>query len=72
MTKFIFLTYFIFQISFLNAQEIKPFQFYNEKGKTVKFDKMIKDLANYGVRHKEAEHFEAPRARPGFYRANYH
>lgn len=49
MTKFIFLTYFIFQISFLNAQEIKPFQFYNEKGKTVKFDKMIKDLANYDV-----------------------
>lgn len=49
MTKYIFLTFFIFQISFLNAQEIKPFQFYNEKGKTVKFDKMIKDLANYDV-----------------------
>ena len=49
MTKYIFLTYLIFQISFLNAQEIKPFQFYNEKGKTVKFDKMIKDLANYDV-----------------------
>lgn len=49
MTKYIFLTFFIFQISFLNAQEVKPFQFYNQKGKTVKFDKMIKDLANYDV-----------------------
>lgn len=49
MTKYIFLTFFAFQISFLSAQEIKPFQFYNQKGKTVKFDKMIKDLANYDV-----------------------
>ena len=49
MTKYIFFTFFIFQVSFLNAQEVKPFQFYNQKGKTVKFDKMIKDLANYEV-----------------------
>ena len=49
MTKYIFLTFFAFQISFLSAQEIKPFQFYNQKGKTVKFDKMLKDLANYDV-----------------------
>lgn len=49
MTKYIFFTFFIFQVSFLNAQEVKPFQFYNQKGKTVKFDKMIKDLANYDV-----------------------
>ena len=49
MTKYIFFTFFIFQVSFLNAQEVKPFQFYNQKGKTVKFDKMLKDLANYEV-----------------------
>ena len=34
----------------LSAQQyVKPFQFYNQKGKTVKFDKMLKDLANYDV-----------------------
>lgn len=49
MTKYIFLSIFIFQLSFVMAQETKPFQFYNQKGKTVKFDKMIKDLANYDV-----------------------
>lgn len=49
MTKYIFLSIFIFQLSFVMAQETKPFQFYNQKGKTVKIDKMIKDLANYDV-----------------------
>src|SRR5690554_518044 len=49
MIKYIFLSIFILQLSFVIAQETKPFQFYNQKGKTVKFDKMIKDLANYDV-----------------------
>lgn len=49
MTKYIFLSIFIFQVSFVMAQEAKPFQFYNQKGKTVKFEKMIKDLSNYDV-----------------------
>jgi len=44
---FIFLALFIFSTAY--SQQAKPFQFYNQKGKTVKFDKMIKDLANYDV-----------------------
>lgn len=49
MIKYIFLSIIIFQVSFVMAQEVKPFQFYNQKGKTVKFDKMVKDLAKYDV-----------------------
>lgn len=44
-----FLFFLFIPILFLNAQEAKPFQFYNQKGKTVKFDKMVKDLAEYDV-----------------------
>lgn len=36
---------FIFSFS----QEIKPFQFYTKKGKEVKFDKMVNDLAGYDI-----------------------
>lgn len=39
----------VFFCTWSNAQEIKPYQFYTKKGKTVKFDKIIKDLANYDV-----------------------
>lgn len=31
------------------AQEAKPYQFYNKKGKEVRFDKMINDLSGYDV-----------------------
>lgn len=49
MTKYLFLPVFIFQFFILNAQEAKPFQFYNKKGKEVKFDKIVNDLATYDI-----------------------
>lgn len=49
MTKYLLLSVFIFQFSMLSAQEAKPFQFYNKKGKEVKFDKIVNDLAGYDI-----------------------
>ncbi len=49
MTKYFFLTVFILQFSLLTAQEAKHFQFYNQKGKEVKFDKMVNDLSTYDI-----------------------
>ncbi len=49
MTKYIFLTIFMLQLSFVIAQEAKPYQFYNKKGKAVKFEKMVKSLEGYDV-----------------------
>lgn len=36
-------------VSFAYSQDLPAYQFYNKKGKTVKFEKMIKDLAEYDV-----------------------
>lgn len=36
-------------ISLFYAQNAKPFQIYNQKGKTVKFEKMIDELSKYDV-----------------------
>ena len=48
MKRFLFL--FLFFVSILSfAQNAKPFQFYNEKGKTVKFEKMVKKLSDFDV-----------------------
>lgn len=49
MTKYIVFTLFLFQFTILIAQEAKPFQFYNKKGKEVKFDKMVNDLSTYDI-----------------------
>lgn len=49
MTKYLFLSVFILQFSLLTAQEAQPFKFYNKKGKEVKFDKIVNDLANYDI-----------------------
>ncbi len=38
-----------FVISFAFSQDLPAYQFYNKKGKEVKFEKMVKDLANYDV-----------------------
>lgn len=39
----------LFTIISVSAQDLKAFQFYNQKGKGVTFDKMVKDLQNYNV-----------------------
>jgi len=44
---FIFLALFIFSGAY--SQQAKPYQFYNKKGKAVKFEKMVDDLAKYDV-----------------------
>jgi len=36
-------------VSFTYSQDLPAYQFYNKKGKTVKFEKMIKGLAEYDV-----------------------
>ncbi len=49
MVKYILFSVFIFQLSFVTAQEAIPFQFYNKKGKEVKFNKIVNDLASYDI-----------------------
>ena len=39
----------LFSFACLFAQETKPFQFYTKKGKVVKFEKIVDDLANYDI-----------------------
>ena len=48
MKKFLFLFIFINSILAF-SQTAKPFQFYNEKGKSVKFEKMAKGLSDFDV-----------------------
>lgn len=47
--KNILVAIFVVGFSVLNAQNFKPYQFYNKKGKAVKAEKMIKNLADYDV-----------------------
>lgn len=47
--KNIFIALLIFCFSVINAQNFKPYQFYNKKGKTVKTKKLVKELADYDV-----------------------
>jgi len=48
MKKYAFLFIILIAISAF-AQEAKPFQFYNKKGKAVKFEKVVDNLAGYDV-----------------------
>ncbi|MBA5628491.1 ChaN family lipoprotein [Moheibacter lacus] len=41
--------FFFSCLSFGISQETLPYQLYNKKGKTVKFEKMVNDLANYDI-----------------------
>ena len=47
--KNIFITIFIFSIFFGNAQSFKPYQFYNQKGKAIKTEKLVKELSQYDI-----------------------
>lgn len=49
MNKFYALCIGLFFLSTLNAQDLPAYQFYNHKGKKVKFQKMVKKLAGYDV-----------------------
>lgn len=49
MTKYIFLSVFMLQLSIGMAQDAKPYQFYNKKGRTVNFKKVVNSLATYDV-----------------------
>lgn len=49
MIKSLLISIFVFQFSIIKAQEAQPFQFYNKKGKEVKFDKIVNDLAGYDI-----------------------
>ena len=40
---------FLLLVGTTQAQNAKPFQFYNEKGKVVKFEKMVDELSKYDV-----------------------
>ena len=48
MKKLLFICFAIIS-SYVFSQNAHPFQFYNKKGKTVKFEKMVDDLAKYDV-----------------------
>ncbi|MBS7332249.1 MAG: ChaN family lipoprotein [Weeksellaceae bacterium] len=39
----------LFTLISVSGQDLKAFQFYNQKGKPVVFDKMVKELVNYDV-----------------------
>ena len=45
----LFIFIIISSFSFLNAQELKMYQFYNQKGKQVYYEKVINDLKKYDV-----------------------
>lgn len=47
--KNIFTAILVFCLSVINAQDFKPYQFYNRKGKAVKTEKLVKELAEYDV-----------------------
>ncbi|RKS97746.1 ChaN family lipoprotein [Chryseobacterium defluvii] len=47
--KNIFIALLLAGYSFLNAQEFKAYQFYDQKGKAISTDKLIKELAEYDV-----------------------
>lgn len=47
--KNIFIALLMAGYSFLNAQEFKAYQFYDQKGKAISTDKLIKELAEYDV-----------------------
>lgn len=49
MNKFYVLCIGLFLLSTLNAQDLPAYQFYNHKGKKVKFQKMVNKLADYDV-----------------------
>ncbi|MCY0977504.1 ChaN family lipoprotein [Chryseobacterium wangxinyae] len=44
-----FIILLLIGFSILKAQEIKPYQFYDKKGKEIKTDKLVKELADYDV-----------------------
>ncbi|KUJ52376.1 ChaN family lipoprotein [Chryseobacterium sp. JAH] len=43
------ITIFLISFCYVNAQNLKAFQFYNQKGKEIKTDKLVKELAEYDV-----------------------
>lgn len=47
--KNIFIAILILGFSVFKAQNFKPYQFYNQKGKAVKTEKLVKQLADYDV-----------------------
>ena len=47
--KNIFIAILLISFCFVNAQNLKAFQFYNQKGKEIKTDKLAKELAEYDV-----------------------
>lgn len=47
--KNIFIALLLAGYSFLNAQEFKAYQFYNQNGKAITTDKLIKELAEYDI-----------------------
>lgn len=49
MTFFKSILILLIPVVILSAQEVKPFKFYNKKGKEVKFEKIVKDLAGYDI-----------------------
>jgi uncharacterized iron-regulated protein len=48
MKKYLF-SLFAFAFSWMIAQEIAPYKFYNQKGKEVKFSKMVDELSQYDI-----------------------
>lgn len=47
--KNIFIAILMISFGVMNAQNFKAYQFYNQKGKAVKTDKLVKELAGYDV-----------------------
>ncbi|EJL69834.1 ChaN family lipoprotein [Chryseobacterium populi] len=47
--KNIFIAVLMISLGLMNAQNFKAYQFYNQKGKAVKTDKLVKELADYDV-----------------------
>jgi uncharacterized iron-regulated protein len=47
--KNIFIAILLISYSIINAQNFKAYQFYNQKGKEIKTDKLVKELAEYDI-----------------------
>ncbi|AZA54240.1 ChaN family lipoprotein [Chryseobacterium sp. G0201] len=47
--KNIFIAIFLISFSIINAQNFKAYQFYDQKGKEINTDKLVKELAEYDV-----------------------
>ncbi|MFC7348231.1 ChaN family lipoprotein [Chryseobacterium zhengzhouense] len=47
--KNILIAILVLTFSVFNAQDFKPYQFYNQKGRAVKTEKLVKQLADYDV-----------------------